>query len=134
MQNINSISELKTSIQLLEEEQAEKLLLLKEQFYLTYEGLKPVNLLKNTVNDIVSSPLLVDNIISTATGLVTGYISKKVFVGASGGVIRKLLGSALQYGVTNIIAKHPETVKSAGKFILNILFRKKENQETNSDK
>ena len=134
MQNITSTSKLRNEIQLLEEEQAVKLLLLKEQFYVTYEGLKPVNLLKNTVNDIVSSPLLLDNVISTATGLVTGYISKKVFVGTSGGAVRKLIGSALQYGVTNLVAKHPDAVKSVGQFIFNILFHKKEKPESQSDK
>ncbi len=133
MQNITSASELKNAIQLLEEEQAVKLLFLKEQFYVTYEGLKPMNLLKNAVNDVVSTPVLLDNIVSTATGMVTGYISKKVFVGSSGGPLRKLVGSVLQYGITNLISKHPETVKSVGQFIINSLFHKKESPDIQSD-
>ena len=46
MQNITSTAGLKNAIQLLEAEQAVKGQLLKEQFYITYESLKPVNLLK----------------------------------------------------------------------------------------
>jgi hypothetical protein len=54
MQNITSIAELKNAIQLLEVKQADKGQLLKEQFFLTFESLKPANLLRSTVNDIAS--------------------------------------------------------------------------------
>ena len=47
MQNITSAAELKDAIQLLEAEQSIKGQLLRELLFLTYEGLKPVNLLKN---------------------------------------------------------------------------------------
>ncbi|PKP19468.1 MAG: hypothetical protein CVU05_11290 [Bacteroidetes bacterium HGW-Bacteroidetes-21] len=77
MQNITNIEELKQAIQLLEEEQSLKTQALKDQFFITYEGLKPINILKNTVSDMVTTPLLLNNLISTATGMVTGYVSKK---------------------------------------------------------
>jgi hypothetical protein len=131
MQNITSIDGLKNAIQLLEEEQAIKGQLLKEQFYLTYESLKPVNLLNSTLNDISSSPYLIDNILGTAIGLVTGYLSKKIFIGTSGNIFRKLIGSIMQYSVTNVVAKHPDTIKSIGQFIFQHILRKK---EINSEK
>ena len=131
MQNITSAAGLKNAIQLLEAEQAVKGQLLKEQFYLTYESLKPVNLLKSTLNDIASSPYLIDNILGTAMGLATGYLSKKIFIGASGNIFRKLFGSILQFGVTNVVAQHPDTIKSFGQFIFQHIFRKK---EMNSEK
>jgi hypothetical protein len=131
MQNITSIDGLKNAIQLLEEEQAIKGHLLKEQFYLTYESLKPVNLFKSTLNDISSSPYLIDNILGTAIGLVTGYLSKKIFIGTSGNIFRKLIGSIMQYSVTNVVAKHPDTIKSIGQFIFQHILRKK---EINSEK
>ena len=126
MQNITSTAELKNAIQLLEAEQAVKGQLLKEQFYLTYESLKPVNLLKSTLKDIASSPYLIDNILGTAMGLATGYLSKKIVVGASGNIFRKLFGSVLQFGVTNVVAQHPDAIKSFGQFIFQHIFRKKE--------
>jgi len=46
MENIKSIAGISKAIQLLEIEQAEKGQLLREQFNLTYESLKPVNILK----------------------------------------------------------------------------------------
>ena len=129
MQNITSATGLKNAILLLEDDQAVKGQLLKEQFYLTYESLKPVNLLKRTLHDISSSPDLLDNILGTSMGLASGFLSKKIFVGASGNMIRKLLGSVLQFGVTNVVAQHPDAIKSFGQVILQYFLRKK---ETNS--
>ncbi|HZK60823.1 MAG TPA: hypothetical protein VFC41_02020, partial [Anaerovoracaceae bacterium] len=81
---------------------------------------------ENTLREISSSPYLIDNIIGTATGLATGYLSKKVFIGASGNIIRKLIGSVLQFGVTKAVAQHPDTVKSLGQLIFQHIFSKKE--------
>ncbi len=126
MQNITSITGLKNAIRLLEVEQAIKGQLLKEQFYLTCESLKPANLIKSALKDIVSSPNLIENILGNVIGLATGYLSKKIFIGASGNIFRKLSGSILQSGVSNLVAKHPEAILSFGQFILQHIFRKKE--------
>jgi hypothetical protein len=126
MQNISCISELKNAIQVLEDEQAIKEKVLKEQFYLTYESLKPVNLLRSTLKDLVSSPSLIDDLIGAIIGLSSGFLSKKIIVGASGNIIRKLLGTFLQFGVTNVVAQHPDAIKSFIQFVIQHLFRKKE--------
>ncbi len=52
--------------------------LLKEQFFITYESLRPGNLLRSTLKDIASSPYLIDNILGAAMGLVSGFISRKI--------------------------------------------------------
>ena len=128
MQKINSSLELKYAIQVLEIEQAEKAILLKEQFFITYESLKPINLIKNAVKDIFLSPNLIENFLGTTVGLASGYLSKKIVVGASGNILRKLLGSLLQYGVTNMVAQHPEGIISLGQQLLHRIFHKKETQ------
>ena len=125
MQNITSAAELKDAIQLLEAEQSIKGQLLREQLFLTYEGLKPVNLLKNALKEISSTPYLIDNISGTAMGLLGGFLSKKIFVGASGNLIRKLIGSVLQIGVTNLVAQNSETIKSVGQALIQHFFQKK---------
>ncbi len=126
MENINSVADIKNAIQLLEEEQTVKGEQLKEQLYLTFESLKPINLLKSTIKDISSSPYLIDNILGTATGLASGYLSKRIIVGASGNILRKLFGVVLQLGVTNMVARHPEEVKSLSHLLFQRIFRKKE--------
>ena len=125
MQNITSVAELKNAIQLLEAEQAEKEQLLKEQFYLTYESLKPVNLIANTLNDIKKSPYLIDNILGAAMGLITGFYSNKLIFNPQGNKLKKLVGVVLQFGVTNLIAKHQDTIRSIGQVIVNRIARKK---------
>ena len=126
MQTINSIAGLKESIQLLEAEQSIKGQILKDQLFITYESLKPGNLLKYTLKEISSSPNMIDNLAGTAMGLLGGYISKKIIVGASGNIIRKLIGSILQFGVTNVVAQNSEVIKSLGQTLFQHFIHRKE--------
>jgi hypothetical protein len=125
MEKITSAAGLKNAILLLEADQVIQGQVLKEQFYFTYESFKPVNLIKSTLKDLASSPNLIDNILATAIGLATGFLSKKLFVGSSGNLFRKLLGSFLQAGVTNTVSQHPDTIKSFGQLIFQYFFRKR---------
>ena len=130
MKNISSSASLRNTIQLLEMEQAVKMQLLKAQLDYTLESLKPLNLLTNAIKDITSSPNLINNVLGSVIGIASGYASKKIFLGVSGNIIRKILGSVLQFGVTNAVAQHPDAIKTLGQNIIQHLFRKK---ETNSE-
>ena len=116
---------LRDSIQNLEIRQAYEEQILREQFILTYEQLKPVNLLKSSFKNFISAPPMADNMIGTAMGLLTGYLSRKIVVGTSANVIRKLFGLLLQLGVTNTIEQHPDAIKSTGRIIFNYFLNKK---------
>jgi len=59
MHKITSIAELKSTILILENEQAEKGMLLKDQFSKVLVSFKPVNLLAGTLNDIRKSPFMI---------------------------------------------------------------------------
>jgi len=124
MENITSTTGLKKAIELLEADQAVKLERLKQEFYPVYDSLKPVNLFRSTLNDITSSPYLIDNIIGTMLGLVTGYLSKKMIVGTSVNRVRKLFGAILQFGVTNVVARHAGMIKSYGRQFIQHIFNK----------
>ncbi|MBN1339284.1 MAG: hypothetical protein JXA03_08170 [Bacteroidales bacterium] len=126
MANITSGKELRNAIQLLQAEQAIKGQLLKEQVFTTYESLKPVNLIKSTLKDLSSSPYLIENIVGSAVGIATGYASKKIVVGASASIFRKLFGTILQFGITNLVAQRSDTIKSVGQYIVQQIFRKSE--------
>lgn len=126
MQNITSSLALKNAIQLLEVEQVIKAQELKEQFYITLESFKPVTVIKNALHDISTSPNLIENIVGTAMGIASGFLTNTIFVGASGNLVRKLLGSVLQFGVTNVVAQHPDTIKSYGQMILQFFLRKRD--------
>lgn len=133
MQNITTYKELKEAIRLLEIEQSVTGQLFKEQFLVTLDGLKPIRLIESTLKDIVSSPYISNNVLGTTLGLATGYLSRKIVVGKSGNIFRKLFGSFLQLGVTNIIAQHPQAIKSFGVYIIDQVFSKKEGNHKQSE-
>lgn len=124
MENISCNAELQVAIQLLEAEQANKLRLMKIQFHLAYENLKPANLIKNTLKEISASPYLLDNLLSASVGLLTGYVSGKAVTGNSTNKFRKFLGIVMQFGVTNIIAQNPKMMKSFVQYISQRIFTK----------
>ena len=126
MENRSALAELRIEIELLEVQQALEREVLVEQLYQTYESLKPVNLLKNSLSQVISSPFLIDNILGTAVGLASGYLSKKIVVGASGNIFRKLLGFIIQLGVTGSVSQQPDSIKSIGHYIYQHLLHKKE--------
>jgi hypothetical protein len=126
MQNITSSKELKEAIQILEVEQAANGQLFKQQLFITLDGLKPVRLIERTLKDVVTSSSVANSLLGATIGLATGYISKKIAVGTSDNVFRKLFGSFLQIGVTNLIARHPEAIKSVGIYVINQIFSKEE--------
>jgi hypothetical protein len=103
---------------------------LKDHFHIVLEELKPTNILKNTLHEVQESTTLKHNLLKVAIGLGAGYFSRKMIVGKSAGLVKKALGTALQYGITNFIAKkddpnednldYPPKKKSLLKRILSI--------------
>jgi len=124
MDNITSMDELKNAIQLLEVEQSEKLQQLKKQSLLSIEIIKPLNLFKNAVKDIVKSPRLLDSMLDTGVGLATGLITKRIFIGTSANILRKLIGTVLQLGITEAATKNSDFIKSVGRFAFHKIFIK----------
>ena len=110
MKKNNHIDCLNAQIASLQLKQENELLLLKQQMHLTYESLKPINLIKNTFKEMVSSPDFKSNIFKSALGLLTGYFSKKILVGSSHNPIKKVLGTVLEFAVANIVSNHQNEV------------------------
>jgi len=69
--------ELAEEIFFLQEKNAAELELLKEQFQKTFESVKPINIIKNSLSEIVKFPEMKNNIIANLIGLLTGIVSKK---------------------------------------------------------
>jgi len=125
MEPITSTAGLKMAIQRLEVEQELKRQNLQDQFYDTVENLKPINILKRAINHMSDSPFLIENILGNAVGLIFGFISKKIVIGTSANIFRKLIGSIVQISISNSVKQHPETIKSIVQFIFQHLFRQK---------
>ena len=126
MQKTDLSAGLREAILVLEKRQATEGKMLKEQFMQAYESMKPINLIKNTFKEVTESNDLKDNIINTSVGLATGFVSKKLFVGSSHNPLKKLFGSILMYGITNVVSKNTETIKAIGKGLFDVVIKKNE--------
>jgi len=126
MQKITSIAELKSAIQELEYQQVNEWPALKEQFLETYENIKPINLIKNALSDLTTVPDLKGDLLNTTLSLAAGFISKKIAVGSTHNPLKQLLGTFLQMGVTSIVSKNADGIKSTTMNIINNIFSKKE--------
>jgi len=129
MKKITTIDELKQSILELEVKQANEAELLKAQFKTTYESLKPANLIKNIFHDLTSSPDLKGGIVDTALSMGAGYLSKKIAVGSTHNPIKQVLGALIQMGVTGVVSKNSEGIKST---LINLISRFINRKKTNS--
>lgn len=99
-------SDLQDAIRQLELKRDEEARLLKAQFKATYESVKPINLIKSTFREFTSSSELKDNVLGTTVGLAAGFLSKALFVGFSSNPLRKLAGSLIMFGVTNLVTRN----------------------------
>ena len=81
---------------------------MKAHFHVILNDLKPTNILKHTLHEVQKSTPLKHNLLKVAIGLGAGYFSRKMVIGKSAGIAKRLLGSALQYGITSFIVKKDE--------------------------
>lgn len=116
----SAIDSLKESIRLLEIRQVEEGLALKVQFKETFESLKPVNLIKNAINDLASSVEIKNSLFETIVSIVTGYLTKKMMVSSKSSPLLKILGAILQFGVTSLVAKNADSIRN---YVMNLIDR-----------
>lgn len=119
MQKITAAEALKKSISVIERRQMEEGILLRDQFKVTFDSLKPVNVLRKMIGDIAAPSDLKDNLIQTVTGLISGYVSRKMLVRSSKNPLLRLAGIFVQYEVTNFVSKNSDTIKSLGLYYIN---------------
>lgn len=106
MKKIHKADELKNAILELEAKKIVSEEALKKQFHETLEVFKPANIVKNTVSEVSASPQFRHNFLNLALGLGAGYISNKIATGKKAGLLARTAGTALQFGVTSLIAKN----------------------------
>jgi hypothetical protein len=123
---ITAAVDLKNAIQQLEHKQIREWLLLKEQFLITYDGLKPLNVLKNTLREAGISIDVKDSLLARTMGLTAGYLSRVLVVGASLSPVKGVIGMLLQAGISGAVSKNPHLVKLLGSKIRNFFSKKRE--------
>lgn len=122
---ISNSTDLQMAIKKLEQQKVFQKEMLIEQFDSVIESLKPINILKNSLNKVVQSPATVENIIKTTLSLGIGLLSKKLLVGKSTGIVKKMFGSAMEFGVAGLLSQQANTIKLVGLNLLSKIFKSK---------
>ncbi len=131
MENKTQIPILNERIYSLQNKKAEDLKLLKDQFNVVHESIKPINLIKNAFHEMTTSPEIKGNLVDSAMGLTTGFLSKKLIFGTGINPIRNILGNILQSAVSNLVSNHADDIKSKGANLIMRLFNRK--KDSNSE-
>lgn len=122
-------ADLADAIELAEQKHKKDGVLLVEEFNQALLSVKPVNVLKNIFTEITTSGELKDNLVNTSAGVAAGYAAKMLVAGKSAGFVRNIAGNALQFGISNVVSRNPETIKLIGNTLLLFgkqFFRKKQ--------
>ena len=129
MYTINSAVMLKKAIFELEVKKALQGRIIKDQFHEVKEHLRPANILRNTFDEVAGSPTLRSNLLGALAGLGAAYFSKRLVAGNSRNVFRKILGTALQLGISAVVARKSGMLLTLGQTIAKRIFTKKNSHE-----
>jgi hypothetical protein len=101
---------LKERIAVLEIRQKEEGKALREELMATYESLKPVNLLKSTINEYANSEELKKTLFETAIALVNGFLAKQLIKPNPNNFLLKLITTLLQLGTANLLTNNRDAI------------------------
>jgi hypothetical protein len=118
MKNKISSAELQERILLLESRRDVEWLELKQQFLSTYESLKPINMLRDTIKEMASSSQLKTTLVNSAISYGAGILAAKLVPGKTSNPFKKILGLCVELFVTNKVSENIDAIKSVGSRIL----------------
>ena len=96
---------LKEKIIALENKQAQDLETLKNQYQATVDGFKPLNLIKNSILEVATSPNLTSYLISGAIGMGTNYLKKTFLNENDTNPIKKGIGKVVKFALNRFVVK-----------------------------
>ncbi|MBO9585652.1 MAG: hypothetical protein J7574_15915 [Flavobacterium sp.] len=110
MEAIYNIDQLNRKIEELEVRQNTEWCAIKDHIDEIKDNLKPINLIRNTVEEINETVGFKSHIAQSAISIGIGYLAKRFIVGKGDSMFKGVLGSIVQLIVTNLVSKpHHET-------------------------
>ena len=110
---VSAMHDLETRILKLELVQKQQIAELKTSAADIVDSISPSNLLKSALKDVALSPDLRNSAINTAIGIGAGFLGRKIYVGNSKSIFKKIAGSAVQFFIANFVRKNiPEMHKN----------------------
>ena len=112
MYRINSDKTLAEAIQNMEAQRVLELEILKKHAEYTLHEINPITIVKEkfqdgmtNIGETVSSVGFRNGLLKTGIGLATGFITRKLLVGPKAGIMKRLLGAAIQAAVSGFVIK-----------------------------
>jgi hypothetical protein len=124
MEKVTNIEELKEAIARLEYKHKLQWEELKDNIGEAFESVKPINLLRSTYRDFLSTPNMPENVIGSILGLTTGFVTRKLIVKKSGNIVRNFAGGLAQMLITNFMSRYSGSFKAIGSGLLHKIFFK----------
>lgn len=111
MEKKDAVASLRDAIYLLEIRQAEEKRMLKEQFLIGYEQLKPVNLIRSTVRGLLESPEVKTGLLGTLVSVISGYVAQKTTRKPKRNSLLRSVRMILQFGLAGLISGNIDTIR-----------------------
>jgi hypothetical protein len=105
MEAIYNIDQLNQKIEELEIRQDTEWCAIKDEINEIKDNLKPINLIRNTVEEINETVGFKSHIAQSAISIGIGYLAKRFIVGKGDSMFKGVLGSIVQLIVTNLVSK-----------------------------
>ncbi|RYJ38561.1 hypothetical protein NU08_2538 [Flavobacterium anhuiense] len=105
MEAIYNIDQLNRKIEELEIRQDKEWCDIKDEIDEIKNNLKPINLIRNTVEEINETVGFKSHIAQSAISIGIGYLAKRFIVGKGDSMFKGILGSIVQLIVTNLVSK-----------------------------
>jgi hypothetical protein len=105
MPEITNATELKRAIEQLTLQQTNEYPVLKAEVIESSDKLKPINILKDTLLQVVSTPDLSQDLLKATIIYIAGIVIKKIFFGKSANPIMRLIGTIIELVLMNIMQK-----------------------------
>lgn len=106
-----AVESLRESIRLLEIRQEKEGQDMKEHLKVTFESLKPANIIRHSLKELTSPSELKGNFLDAVVTLFTGYLTHKLLAGKNKNIFRKLLGIIMEFGVSSLVARNAELIR-----------------------
>jgi hypothetical protein len=126
-------TDLQEAILTLEKEQALRGQLLKEQVKTTYESLKPLNFIKNTLSNFAESTEVRHSLFDIAVALATGFIGRKVLAGNRRETPLRNAGILLLSGLNSYISSNPEVIRAFAQTIVAFFHKAKPSDQATEE-
>jgi hypothetical protein len=131
------MTEIKNTLQLLEAIESLKIKQkleeqeLKKEFTDLFEKIQPINVIRETVNELVESKSLQTDVIDLSLGTATGFAIRKLIVGETKNPIGQILGRMIEQTVSQKIISNRVVIHNIGRNVLNLFASGLKEEKTN---